>query len=224
MNYQVFRLLERPALETVVALVSQQTFVDGKVTARGLAAEVKNNLQVPRTDAGLGEADRILISALQDNQEFQRFAYPRRLTLPMFSRYDPGMKYGAHVDDSIMNSRNGDPVRSDFALTIFLSPAASYDGGELVIGTSMGEEQIKLDAGEAIAYSAGSIHRVNPVTRGTRLVAITWAQSLVRDEQVRAILRDLSHAIVKAKDCGDRDLALLLNKSFHGLLRHSAEP
>ena len=115
----------------------------------------------------------------------------------------------------------GDPVRTDFALTFFLSPAASYDGGDLVIGTSMGEEQIKLDAGEAIAYSAGSIHRVNPVTRGTRLVAITWAQSLVRDEQVRAILRDLSEAISRAKASGDRDLQLLLNKSFHSLLRYS---
>jgi PKHD-type hydroxylase len=224
MNYQVFRLLERPALEKVVAMVAQETFVDGKVTARGMAADVKNNLQLPRTGAELGEADRILIAALQDNQEFQRFAYPRRMMLPMFSRYDPGMTYGAHVDDSIMNSRNGDPVRSDFALTIFLSPSASYDGGELVIETSMGEEEIKLDAGEAIAYSAGSIHRVNPVTRGTRLVAITWAQSIVRDEQIRAILRDLSQAIAKAKECGNRELALLLNKSFHSLLRHSAEP
>jgi PKHD-type hydroxylase len=224
MNYQVFRLLERPLLEKVVALVSAQTFVEGKATAHGLAAEVKNNLQIPRTGPELGEADRILIAALQDNRDFQRFAYPRRITLPMFSRYDPGMTYGAHVDDSIINSRNGDPVRTDFALTIFLSAAASYDGGELVIEAATGEEEIKLDAGEAVVYSAGSIHRVNPVTRGTRLVAITWAQSIVRDEQVRAILRDLSEAIARAKTNGDHDLQLLLNKSFHSLLRYSAEP
>jgi len=224
MNCQVFRLLDRPLLEKVVALLSTQTFVDGKVTAHGLAAEVKNNLQIPRTGPELGEADRILIAALQENHDFQRFAFPRRLTFPMYSRYDPGMEYGAHVDDAMMSSRNGDPVRSDFALTIFLSAAASYEGGELVIETSMGEEEIKLDAGEAVVYSAGAIHRVNPVTRGARLVAITWAQSIVRDEQVRAILRDLGEAIARAKTSGDRDLQLLLNKSFHSLLRYSAEP
>jgi PKHD-type hydroxylase len=224
MNYQVFRLLQHEEVETVVSFVSQQAFVDGRISAHGLAREIKRNLQIPRTGAELSEADRILISALQGNQDFQRFAHPKRITLPMFSRYDPGMKYGSHIDDGIMKSRNGDPVRSDIALTIFLSQAASYDGGELVIELPMGEQEIKLDAGEAVAYSANSIHHVNPVTRGVRLAAITWAQSMVRDEQLRAILCDLNRAISLAKDSGNRDLTLLLNKNFHNLLRYAAEP
>ena len=84
--------------------------------------------------------------------------------------------------------------------------------------------EIKLDAGEAVAYSARSIHHVNPVTRGVRLAAVTWAQSMIRDEQVRAILGDLSRAMDRAGASGDHELTLLLNKSYHNLLRYAAEP
>jgi PKHD-type hydroxylase len=224
MDYQIFRLLEREEVDAVVWFVAQQVFADGRSTAHGLARAVKHNLQIDRTGPELSEADRILISALQRNPDFQSFAYPKRIMLPMFSRYDPGMEYGSHIDDGIMNSRNGDPVRSDIALTIFLSPPASYDGGELVIELPVGEEEIKLDAGEAVAYSASSIHHVNPVTRGVRLAAITWAQSTIRDQQARAILCDLRRAVARAGASGDRELTLLLNKSYHNLLRYAAEP
>lgn len=224
MNYQVFRLLEREELKTVVSYVSQQQFVDGRISAHGLAGEVKHNLQIPRSTTELSDADNILITALQRNREYQRFVYPKRSTMPMFSRYDPGMKYGSHIDDSIMKSRSGETMRTDFSLTIFLSPADSYDGGELVVELPAGEQEIKLDAGEAVVYSTNSIHHVNPVTRGVRLAAIIWAQSIVRDEQARTILSDLSQANARAKEIGDRDLSLLINKSFHNLLRYVSEP
>jgi PKHD-type hydroxylase len=224
MSYQIIRLLPREALESVVSFVSGQSFSDGRATASGLAREVKNNLQVKRSGPELSDADRILISALQENRSFQDFAYPKRIMIPMFSRYDPGMEYGSHVDNGIMSSKNGSPVRTDIAVTIFLSPPASYDGGELVIESPMGQEEIKLDAGEAVAYSASAIHHVNPVTRGVRLAAITWAQSLVRDESMRAILFDLNSAIARLGTAGGPELSLLLMKSYHNLLRYAAEP
>ena len=224
MSYQVFRLLDREEVDAVVAFMARQQFVDGKITAGGLAGSVKHNLQVPRAAGDLNEADHILISALQRQREFQTFAYPKRIMLPLYSRYDPGMNYGSHIDDGIMSSRNGDPLRSDLAVTIFLSSAASYDGGELVVELSMGEEEIKLDAGEAVVYSANSVHHVNPVTRGVRLAGITWVQSVIRDAQVRAILCDLDRGKIRAAAAGDRDLTLLLSKCFHNLLRYAAEP
>jgi PKHD-type hydroxylase len=94
----------------------------------------------------------------------------------------------------------------------------------LVVETHSGGEEIKLDAGEAVAYSANHVHRVNAVTRGVRLAAITWAQSTVRDESLRAILFDLAQAIVRSGEAGDRILTLLLGKSYHNLLRYAAEP
>jgi PKHD-type hydroxylase len=224
MSCRIFRLLELEELEVVSSYVSGQAFSDGRITARGIAREVKNNLQIERSGPEWTEADRILIAALQRNPDFQSFAYPRRIMMPMFSRYDPGMEYGSHVDNGIMRSRNREPVRSDIALTIFLSPPASYDGGELVIEMAMGHQEIKLDAGEAVAYLAGSIHHVNPVTRGVRLAAITWAQSSIQDERLRTLLCDLSLAIARIGATGPPEVSLLLRKSYHNLLRYAAEP
>jgi PKHD-type hydroxylase len=87
-----------------------------------------------------------------------------------------------------------DGVRTDVSFTLFLAEPADYDGGELVIETSAGEEDIKLPAGHLIAYPSTTLHRVAPVTRGERLVAVGWAQSYVRDLAKREILFDLETA------------------------------
>lgn len=224
MNYQVFPLLQPKELDAVLSFVCRQTFADGRLTASGMAHAVKNNLQIERAGPEISEADCIVISALQRNHDFQNFAFPKRIMMPMYSRYDPGMQYGSHIDNGIMSSKNGDPLRSDIAITIFLSPPSSYDGGELAIELPVGEEEIKLDAGEAVAYSASSIHHVNPVTRGVRLAAVSWVQSTVRSEQLRAILFDLGQAIKRSAGVGNSELSLLLSKSYHNLLRYAAEP
>ncbi len=224
MNYQIFRILEREEVDRIGSDLAQRSFVDGKLTAQGPARAVKHNLQLDRTGPELSDIDRVVIRALQRHPDFLAFAIPKRIMLPLFSRYELGMQYGAHIDSAVMGGLDCDRVRSDFAMTLFLSPPASYDGGELAIELPIGEEEIKLDAGEAIVYSASAVHRVSPVTRGVRLAAVIWVQSAVRDEQLRSILYDLGRALKHAEAAGDRDLSLLLSKSYHNLLRYAAEP
>jgi PKHD-type hydroxylase len=224
MNYQIFRILEHEEVDRIGSDLAQRAFVDGKLTAQGPARAVKHNLQLDRTGPELSEIDRIVVKALQRHADFHSFAIPKRIMLPIFSRYEPGMEYGSHIDSAIMGGVDGERVRSDFAVTIFLSPPASYDGGELVIELPIGEEEIKLDAGEAVVYSASAVHRVSPVTRGVRLAAVIWVQSTVRNEQLRSILYDLGRALKHAEAGGDRDLTLQLTKSYHNLLRYAAEP
>lgn len=224
MNYQIFRILEREEVDRIGSYLEQRAFVDGKLTAQGPARAVKHNLQLERTGPELSEIDKVLVAALQRNQDLHAFAIPKRIMLPLFSRYEPGMEYGSHIDNAIMGGLDCDRVRTDFAITVFLSPPATYDGGELVIELPIGEQEIKLDAGEAVVYSAGALHHVSPVTRGVRMAAVLWLQSAVRDEQLRAILYDLSLAIKSAESAGDHDLSLLLAKSYHNLLRYAAEP
>jgi PKHD-type hydroxylase len=224
MNYQIFRILERPEVNRITESLAGSAFVDGRLTAHGAAREVKRNLQLDRTGPELSDIDQLVISALRRNEDFMSFAIPKRMMYPLFSRYEPGMQYGTHVDGALMGGLPGDTVRSDFAITLFLSSPETYDGGELVVELPVGEQEIKLDAGEAIVYGAGTLHYVSPVTRGVRLAAIVWVQSAVRDEQIRAVLYDLSQAVRHTESLSDPHLSRLLSKSYHNLLRHAAEP
>jgi PKHD-type hydroxylase len=117
---------------------------------------------------------------------------PRRTATPYYARYMPGMSYGNHVDDPVMGQ--GELYRSDVSVTIFLNDPRDYTGGELCIQTPFGEQQVKLPAGEAVVYPSSSIHRVAEVTRGERLVAVSWIQSLVREPERRTLLHELNQA------------------------------
>lgn len=221
MNYQIISVLDPAQVGQILQALAKLPFVDGKATASRIAQAVKNNLQADRENAGITELESQVSRALAANGDFQSFAFPRRMRSPIFGRYEPGMNYGAHVDGSIMYE-NGVPLRADLAVTLFLSEPDSYDGGELVIQMpSGGEEEIKLAAGEAIVYPANTVHRVAPVTRGTRMVAVTWVQTAVQDERMRVLLGDLQQALEQAE--AGEDPRLLLSKSYHNLLRITAE-
>lgn len=176
-------------LEHLQAIVPAQHFADGRETAGWHAKLVKNNRQVTRATADLEQARANLVSALKTNEVFRSAVLPKRFRPLLFSRTEAGMSYGAHVDDAIMGG--DDPVRSDVSFTVFLSPPETYDGGDLVIEQPGGEQSYKLDAGHVIAYPSTTLHRVEPVVRGVRYVAVGWVQSLVRDPGQREILFDL---------------------------------
>lgn len=225
MNARVFRILTRAEAETCNATLCNLPFTDGKVTAYGLARDVKNNLQYAREAREVTELDSLLLRAFSRHSEFQSAALPRGLMLFTYNRYDVGMEYGPHVDNSLM----GDPAlgprtRTDMSFTLFLCPPDTYDGGELVIDSPLGPQEIKLDAGEAIVYPSGSVHWVNPVRRGVRLAAVSWIQSIVPDERLRQILFDLDVAACRAERSGDKEQGLLLRKSYGNLLRYAAQP
>ena len=219
MNLFVDRILGQDELARVLSILVSSQFVDGKLTATGPAREVKDNLQADRTDGTPTEADQIILAALQRNEQLQSFAIPRRIMLPLYNRYEAGMHYGAHVDSPVMG-HGTNQVRTDISMTIFLSDPASYDGGELALETPLGEQEIKLDAGEAVFYPSTMVHRVTPVTRGVRLASVSWIQSGVRDERLRELLFDLKRAM--GQDSG-QESAVLLHKIHSNLLRYSIE-
>lgn len=164
-------------------------FVDGKETAGFRARMVKKNEQVAKDAAGKRQLQDIVVTALTRSVDFRRGALPHRIRPPLISRYRQGMSYGVHVDDALMGqSANRD--RTDVSVTVFISDASDYDGGELVIHSPFGPQEIKLPARHAVVYPSGTLHEVREVTRGERLVAVTWVQSYVRDERHRQFLAD----------------------------------
>jgi PKHD-type hydroxylase len=169
------------------------SYVDGAATAGWSARGVKNNLQIDASSGGLSRLQAIVRDAFQRNALLQAAILPAATTQVLFNRYEVGMEYGPHVDAPVMGSL-ASAVRTDVAITLFLSDPASYTGGELVAQTQGMAGQFKLDAGAAIAYPANSLHYVAPVTQGVRFAAIIWVQSQVRDPARRELLWDLENA------------------------------
>ena len=134
------------------------------------------------------------------------------------------MEYGSHVDNAIMWGQTA--LRSDIALTVFLTDPKDYDGGELMIEDStFGVHRVKLPAGEGFLYPANTLHRVAPVTRGHRDAAVTWIQSLVRGVEQRRILFDLERIAAGLRSrAPDAAEAGTLSSVYHSLLRLWAEP
>lgn len=169
------------------------TFTDGANTAGWSAREVKKNLQLTPNAPGYERLAGIVRDAFLRNGMLQTALLPVSNTQPLFNRYGQGMQYGPHVDAPVMGGI-GSAVRTDIAITVFLSDPKSYDGGELVAYMNGLAGQFKLEAGSAIAYPANTLHHVAPVTRGTRDAAIIWVQSQVRDPAQRELLWDLENA------------------------------
>lgn len=196
----------------------------GKRTAGAAARDVKDNLQADGADPRVQALERFVLEALRRHPMFEIVARPARISRLLFSRYEPGMTYGAHTDDALMG-RDEERLRTDLAFTLFLSERASYDGGALVIESALVDQEVELEAGDAILYPAGSIHRVAPVTRGARIAAVGWVQSTIADAGQREILFDLSVARSRLTQGGAaREELLRLDKSISNLLRMWATP
>jgi PKHD-type hydroxylase len=171
-------------------------WIDGAKTAGSLTKSVKHNMQVPPAHPAARRLGEMILESLSKNALFMRAALPLRVVPPNFNRYAPGQSYGDHVDATVQHVWGSpDRVRTDLSATLFLTPPEDYDGGELTLRDELGERAIKLPAGDLVLYPATSVHHVTPVTRGVRLAAFFWIQSMVRDDGERDLLFDLGTAL-----------------------------
>ena len=194
-------------------------FVAGRHSAGAAARRVKNNQELEGGTADAARIDRVVMGGLVRHPGYRAGAMPLHVASPLYARYRSGMAYGDHLDDPVMGA-DGVKYRSDIAVTLFLSEPQEYDGGELVIRSHAGDQEVKLPAGDAVLYPAGSIHHVNPVTRGERLVALTWVQSLIRDPGQRELLYGLNAAreklLQRAPDAAE---TVQVNAAYLNLIR-----
>jgi PKHD-type hydroxylase len=216
-------LLEPGEARSLAERLAVARFIDGRQTASGAAARVKNNLQLAPDAEGAEDMRRVVLEALFRSERFRQFALPKIVVPPVFNRYEVGMEYGQHVDAP--TTRGGEQMRVDVSLTIFLSDPASYEGGEFVIETLSGGIGIKGALGEGVVYPSTTLHRVAPVKSGVRLAAITWVRSVVRDAGQREILCELDLAIksLESRAEGGRAELDLLRKTHHNLVRMWAD-
>lgn len=186
--YRVLQILTDEEIAECRRIAASTPFVDGRITNPHNAAKQNEQLH----DAGAYQkSSELLRNAMLRSAEFMDFAFPVSLAPPMMTRYKPGMKYGAHADAAFIQLP-GATIRSDLSCTIFLNDPKDYDGGELNVRLGDAQLTFKLKPGEAIVYPSDSFHQVAPVTRGERLVAITFIQSRVQDPFKRNMLFELN--------------------------------
>lgn len=218
-------VLNQEAVRHCRAALEQADWIDGRATAGHQGAKVKDNRQLPEGSPVARELGDLILGALERNPLFISAVLPARVYPPLFNRYSGGQHFGSHIDNAVrLLPGSGLKIRTDVSATLFLAAPDEYDGGELLVEDAYGMHSVKLPPGHMVVYPASSLHRVNPVTRGTRLASFFWVQSMVRDDAQRTLLFDLDTSIQRLTQSGGEAHALVqLTGCYHNLLRMWSE-
>lgn len=213
-------VLTAPEVRELRAIAAQATFVDGRASAPG--APLKNNVVIGDPNL-IGRAAQTVGDALFRSEDFRVIAFPKAMMPPILTRYDTGMYYGTHVDAAFMPHMTRS-LRSDLSCTVFLSEPDEYDGGALIVRLGSAEVALRAPAGAAIIYPSTRLHRVEEVTRGERLVALTFIESRIANTDKRELLYDLNEVGAIAGQKMDIDTYTRLQRVQENLLRLWADP
>ncbi|RXJ83778.1 Fe2+-dependent dioxygenase [Arcobacter cloacae] len=206
-------------------LLDNAQWIDGKLTAGSQAVNVKSNLQLAENSETLRYLRTIIINSLNTNPLFISSAIPNHIISPFVNRYENGGAYGNHVDNSILYDATAKKnFRTDISCSLFFTNPEEYEGGEMVIEDTFGTHEVKLPAGDMILYPSTSLHRVEPVTKGFRMVSFMWIQSMIRSAWKRSMLFELDNTIqtIRGK-YGETQEAVNLSIHYHKLIQEWAE-
>jgi PKHD-type hydroxylase len=189
--FHTLTLLNEQNIQKLNSLYDAAEFKAGLMTKVEFVPEIKNNLEMSRGEGYFLESEKIIVSSVSENYDFQEYTALRKYGPILFSQYTAGMYYHKHNDYYKMGS-----VRTDYSCTVFLSNPDEYSGGELMIDVGNKEIPFKLNAGDAIIYPTGYTHRVNEVTSGVRRACVFWIESTIQNSVLRQINSDM-HGIMK---------------------------
>jgi PKHD-type hydroxylase len=189
MFLQVPDLLTQPEVASLAELAGRTKFISGRLS--NPHNTTKNNVIQDPADPVGQQASQIALAAIQRCEQARNFVLPRRVAVPTFSRYGEGMTYGAHVDAAFM-SLGGPLLRSDVSCTIFIGSPDAYQGGDLIIYLGTEAIRVRGKPGSAVFYPSTTLHEVQPVTSGERLVMITFIESQIPDQSQRDLLYTLN--------------------------------
>ncbi len=207
------------------AALRRADWSDGRTTAGYQSARAKHNLQLTEDHPLARQLGERVVIALEKNPLFMGAALPLRVFPPLFNRYEEGQSFGTHVDNAVRQvSGTSHRIRTDLSATLFLTSPEDYEGGELIVEDTYGAHSVKLPPGHMVLYPSTSLHHVRPITRGSRVSAFFWIQSMIRDDAQRTLLLDLDMAIQRiAADDPEHPSAVQLAGVYHNLIRMWAE-
>ncbi|NYT86967.1 Fe2+-dependent dioxygenase [Pollutimonas harenae] len=217
-------IISTEAARQIVDRLETADWKDGKGTAGHLAVRQKRNAQLDIADPLAQQIGNLILSQLSQHPTFISATLPLRILPPMLNRYAENETYGDHIDNAIRTiPGTQEYVRTDISATLFLADPQDYEGGELIINDTYGQQSVKLPAGHIIVYPGTSLHRVNPVSKGVRYAAFFWVQSMIRNDTQRALLYELDSSIqaLTAENANASEL-IRLSGVYHNLVRQWA--
>ena len=226
MLLRIAQALNPDELAQVRRLIDGAPWSDGRITAGDQSAGMKNNEQLAEELPAAQQARHVVSVALARNPMFITGALPKTVYPPLFNRYRGNANaFGDHIDNAVRtHAATARHVRTDISCTLFLSDPESYDGGELVVQDTYGEQRFKFEAGDLVLYPGTSVHRVEPVSRGERVACFFWIESMVRRDDQRRLLYDMDMAILALRQAhGDTAETVRLTGCYHNLMRMWAD-
>ena len=202
-------------------LLETAPWADGRIGAGSQAVQAKNNEQLPPDCEEARSIAALVLRALDRSPQYLSACLPRKVFPPRINRYGGDTNsYGRHVDGAIRFADRDQRVRTDISCTVFLSAPDAYDGGELAVYEAGERRHFKLPAGHAVLYPGTHVHEVLPVTRGHRLAAFFWIESLVRSDEQRRLLHEFDLALTDVRaELGENPSTVALMGTYHNLLR-----
>jgi PKHD-type hydroxylase len=192
-----FPLLLPLQCEAALAELRNANWTDGFVPPDEYEAKIRRNHEIVMGDGSNGEdIDRRMhgiIDAFTSCQYLTTRTLPKSIGKPLFNLYTAGDEYKRHADAAFVGQNP--ELRTDYAVTLFLSDPTTYEGGELVLQFPSGETMsLKEPQGTMVFYPAGLMHLVTPIISGDRFAFVAWIESHVQDTQKRDILVEVGTA------------------------------
>lgn len=216
-------VLDEELLSKIDNIIKDEDLWEKGNTSDVSFSSYKNNTEIqPDKSPEVAACIKEICNVIVGSEDIRKRTLLKSLQIPKFNKYSVGAFYNIHADCWGMGSPTS---RTDISFTIFLNNPDEYKGGELII-TEAGQEQrsIKLPKGSAVFYPSSTLHKVNPVTEGTRYACISWMNSVIRDELQRKLLVELLLACddYKGKH-GVDDIFARIGSCHHNLMRMWSE-
>jgi len=165
----------------------------------------------PHHDKIVGKHSQYLQGLLMKSKVVAMVVQPKKMRYFQFNHYSGGQNYGWHNDASHMGG-----LRTDFTVVIGLSDPSSYEGGDHLFYHDGETSRVRVQKGQALLYPSGVLHRVTPVTKGTRVVGISWIESLIKSAAHRDMLIEIQQLM---GFCKKSEMASIRAISLYGNLR-----
>lgn len=144
---------------------------------------------------------------------------PKKIGHARFTSYKDGGEYKKQFEPAFYGTES--KIRTDLAVTVFLSDPDTYEGGELILDYPSGAMiSLKEQQGTLVYYPAGVMHRIMPVTDGARYTFDAFIESHIQDPQKREIISEMEAACAEMESIEPLgDLNLRMANIKHNLYR-----